>query len=151
MKLKLTENKKMKVNKIRIIVDVNIWISFLIGKFIFSKFSRMLEDPRFEILSCKELQTELTEVLARPKFSKYISTAEVEYFMQFFSLATQNVNLSTSVTISSDPDDNYLLALAHDGNAQYLITGDKKHLFALKRFENTEIIGFSDFFILLYT
>ncbi|MBI5219772.1 MAG: putative toxin-antitoxin system toxin component, PIN family [Bacteroidia bacterium] len=141
----------MQENKIRIIVDVNILISFLIGKAISSKFIRILEDTRFEILSCNELNDELRDVLARPKFNKYISPAEAEQFIQLFSLATEKVNISATVTISSDPDDNYLLALAKDGKAQYLITGDKKHLLALKRFENTKIISFPEFYTLFFT
>lgn len=40
---------------------------------------------------------------------------------------------------SPDPDDNYLLALAQAGNAQYLVTGDKP-LLALKRHKSTRII-----------
>jgi putative PIN family toxin of toxin-antitoxin system len=40
---------------------------------------------------------------------------------------------------SPDPDDNYLLALAQAGNAQYLVTGDKP-LLALKRHKATRIL-----------
>lgn len=140
----------MQENKIRIIVDVNILISFLIGKTISSKFRNILEDKRFEILSCSELLDELKGVLIRPKFSRHILPTETEQFMQLFSLATENITISTIVTISTDSDDNYLLALAQDGKASYLITGDKKHLLLLKRFKNTEIISFSEFYSLFF-
>ena len=141
----------MQNNKIRIIVDVNILISFLLRKDITSKFKKVLEDTRFEILSCCELHDELKNVLARPKFDKYISTLDIEYFMQLFSLATKIVEISSTICISPDINDNYLLALAKDGKAKYLITGDKKHLLAIKRFENTEIISFSQFYALFFS
>jgi predicted nucleic acid-binding protein len=41
--------------------------------------------------------------------------------------------------VSPDPDDNYLLALAETGQAQFLVTGDKE-LLSLKRHKSTRII-----------
>jgi len=43
-----------------------------------------------------------------------------------------------------DPKDNFLLALAKDGNADYLITGDN-NLLSLKEFGKTKIVTLSEF------
>lgn len=89
---------------------------------------------------------ELSEVIFRDKFRKYITQSKAEYFLQLFSLATIQYEVISKVTSSSDSDDNYLLSLAKDGNAHFIITGDKPHLLKLKKFENTQIITFAEFY-----
>ena len=46
---------------------------------------------------------------------------------------------------SPDPEDNFLLALAQAGKADYLVTGDKSGLLSLVRHEGTRIISARDF------
>jgi uncharacterized protein len=41
---------------------------------------------------------------------------------------------------SADPDDNFLLALAEAGAADYLVTGDKGGLLTLKKHKQTQIV-----------
>jgi predicted nucleic acid-binding protein len=41
--------------------------------------------------------------------------------------------------VAPDPDDNFLLALAEAGEAQFLVTGDKP-LLGLKRHKSTQIV-----------
>ncbi len=53
------------------------------------------------------------------------------------------------VTASPDPHDNYLLAMAASGSADFLVTGDKRDLLALRLFEGTRIITVREFLILL--
>lgn len=149
-KLQHTAIVKMPPNKIRVIIDTNIWISFLIGKSITAPFNKLLSDKRFEILSDKALYDELQEVLLRPKFSKYISSSQAEYFFELFSVTTSKIVVCSEVSISDDADDNFLLALAKDGKAHFLITGDKQHLLKLKVFENTQIIKLADFIKLYF-
>ena len=61
-------------------------------------------------------------------------------------------NLATIVTdlpvvdMSPDPYDNYLLSISMGGFADYLITGDKIDLLAIKKFEGTAIVSVADFF-----
>lgn len=52
------------------------------------------------------------------------------------------------VTISPDPYDNYLLAMAAAGAADFLVTGDKRDLLALKLYAGTKIITVRDFLVL---
>ncbi len=46
-----------------------------------------------------------------------------------------------TVTISRDPNDNFLLATAKAGNAEFLITGDARDVLNLKTFAGTRIIS----------
>lgn len=44
------------------------------------------------------------------------------------------------VSVCADPADNFLLAMAEGGRADYLITGDARHLLVLERHGCTRII-----------
>ena len=52
------------------------------------------------------------------------------------------------VTASPDPYDNYLLAMAAVGAADFLVTGDKRDLLVLKAFQGTRIVTMRDFLVL---
>lgn len=126
-------------NKIRVVIDVNIWVSFAIGKQ-----ALVLRDialhPLIEIYASKELINELKDVLKKPKLKKFISPVRAK---DALFLVKQSVYLFKpvySVKLSRDPADDYLLSIAKDCRADYLITGDKD-LLVLKKFENTEIIN----------
>jgi uncharacterized protein len=54
------------------------------------------------------------------------------------------VNVVSSVDLCRDAKDNFLLALAKDGKADFLITGDAD-LLVIKRFESTEILAYVEF------
>ena len=54
------------------------------------------------------------------------------------------IEVKSIVTICRDPKDNFLLALAKDGKADYLITGDKD-LLDLKKFGKTKIKTITNF------
>lgn len=53
------------------------------------------------------------------------------------------------IDFPTDPKDAYLLELAEESKADYLITGDKKHLLPLKHWKKTVIISSSDFLKIL--
>ncbi len=129
----------------RIIVDVNIWISYFIGKGIRARFDKILTDSRFILLNSQQLETELFEVAHRPKFKKLFDKRTLSEFEKLYPLIVENIIVSSVVHESPDDDDNYLLELAKDGNADFLITGDKSDLLQLKTFEGTKIMSFSDF------
>jgi len=56
------------------------------------------------------------------------------------------IEITSEVSICRDPKDNYLLALAKDSQANFLITGDGD-LLTLTSFEGTEILNYQDFLI----
>lgn len=58
------------------------------------------------------------------------------------------MQVSSVVDICRDEKDNFLLALAKDSKADYLITGDAD-LLTIKKFEHTEILTYIEFEIRL--
>ncbi len=55
------------------------------------------------------------------------------------------IDVQSIVTICRDPKDNFLLALAKDSKADYLLTGDND-LLDIKNFGKTKIITINNFF-----
>jgi len=56
----------------------------------------------------------------------------------------ETIAVTSIVTECRDEKDNFLLALARDGKADFLVTGDDD-LLILGKFEGTEILKYSDF------
>lgn len=124
----------------KIVIDTNDFISALIGKKHREKLSIILSDPTFEIFADENLISEIRGVAYREKFRKYISIAEVDIYIDVLSLRLSFIKTTSIFYASPDPDDNYLLALAVDSEAEYLITGDKKDLIRLSPFQKIKII-----------
>lgn len=133
----------MPKKKSRIVIDTNIWISFLLTKD-FSAFDRIISTPSVTFLFSSKLLDEFIEVAQRPKFSKYFSTPDLEELLFQMNEYGEFINVTSSTTICRDPKDNFLLSLSKDGKASHLITGDKD-LLDLTRFGKTHIITLKKF------
>ena len=87
---------------------------------------------------------ELREVLARSKFERYVKLSNRLAFLQVLQRRAEVVRVTSNLTICRDPKDDMLLALAVDGNADYLITGDQD-LLVLHPFRSIRILSPADF------
>jgi uncharacterized protein len=130
-------------NKLRLIIDTNLWISFLLTKD-FDKLDRLFDDNVITLLFSEELLKEFVEVAQRPKFAKYFSASDLKKLFVEINNQAEFISVTSTVTLCRDEKDNFLLALAVDGNADYLITGDKD-LLVLNKINNTEIVSITDF------
>jgi putative PIN family toxin of toxin-antitoxin system len=125
--------------KNRIIIDTNLWISFILtGNY--SKLDQILLNKTISIIFSEEL----IDVAVRPKFRKYFSSEDLLSLLNQIEKNCEFIKVKSEVNFCRDSKDNFLLALAKDGNANYLITGDKD-LIVLGKFETTEIISITDF------
>jgi hypothetical protein len=70
----------MKIKKV--ILDTNLWISFLISKK-FNSIDQLIEDNNIRLIFSKELIEEFVEVVSRPKFIKYFSKKILRKFYSF--------------------------------------------------------------------
>ncbi len=133
----------MPAKRIRIIIDTNLWISFLITSD-YSKLDNLLLNQRVDLLFSNELLTEFIEVANRPKLKKYFNASDVEDLILLLEDRMELVEVRCKVKICRDPKDNFLLERAKDGKADYLITGDKD-LLDIKAFGKTKISAISGF------
>ena len=78
-------------SKLRVIVDTNCWISFLIGRRL-SKLVDLLSNERIQLIICDELLAEIQEVTTRPKFAKYFPAKDVESLIEFCRLLVSHLS-----------------------------------------------------------
>ncbi len=138
----MPENKAIKI-----IIDTNLWISFLIGKGL-KELKNLLVEETIQVVISEEILQEIIIVTQRPKLQKYFSRNKVDELIQILQTIGLFVIITTEVSICRDPKDNYVLALAKDSNANFLVTGDQD-LLMIERFENTEIVTYQQLLLRL--
>jgi uncharacterized protein len=114
---------------LKLIIDTNLWISFIISN------KQSLLDPllftgKARILFSSELIAEIKQTITKPKLKKYFVTNALEEMLLTFEPFTDLVEVKSVVTICRDTKDNFLLALAKDGKADYILTGDNGSMFS---------------------
>jgi uncharacterized protein len=97
-----------------------------------------------EILLSLELLEEISEVLERPKFDRYVIREEREAFLDALVQRAVLVEVVESVRVCRDPKDDKVLEVALNGNASYVITGDQD-LLVLNPFREIEILTAEEF------
>lgn len=106
-----------------IVLDTNIWVSFIIGKKIHTLTDIIIKN-KLTILTCDVLIEELNDVLHRPKFSKYISKEDIHEAIIIHLKTTVKKSCKGDEAGFRDKNDNFLLWLSREGNADYLVSGD---------------------------
>ncbi len=133
----------------RLVIDTNILISALLSSTSLPAYLIVLwREGRFDLLTSGAQLDELRRVTRYPKIRERLSPALAGRLINDVrDLAIMVTNLPV-VTVSSDPYDNYLLAMAHVGAADFLLTGDKRDLLGLSLYEGTKIISVRDFLMM---
>jgi putative PIN family toxin of toxin-antitoxin system len=124
--------------RIRIIIDTNLWISFLLTKQ-FDFLDSLLTKQKVKLVFSDDLLAEFLEVVKRPKLSKYFIDTDLEQLIELINQYAEFYTVNSNVEICRDEKDNFLLDLAIESKADYLITGDKD-LLIIQKIENTEIV-----------
>lgn len=130
-------------NEIRIIIDTNLWISFLIGRKL-SCLLDLLSYPEYQLVISSELTEEIRDVFMRPKFTKYYTSENLELLLTFMKNRAVSFILNDIPCRCRDPKDDYLLELALVSDADFLITGDKD-LLTMKEIGNCQILTATEF------
>jgi putative PIN family toxin of toxin-antitoxin system len=133
----------MTEKKVKVIFDTNVWISFLIGKRL-SNVKQYIVDGRIQIITCKQLITEIRLVTGREKLKKYFQEEDVNELLQLLDIIGKKVEIKPTHFINRDPKDNFLLDLIDFSKADYLITGDKD-LLEHNPFLSAQILTTSEF------
>lgn len=116
----------------RCVLDPNVLVSALLSRGgTPAQLVRLWLEGAFELIVSPLLISELKRVLAYPKIRSKVSEAESDAFLELLNEAASMVadpGRAPSLG-SSDPEDDYLVALAEDARA-VIVSGDK-HLLNL--------------------
>lgn len=130
-------------DQIRVVIDTNIWISYLIGQTLSGLTDHILTE-RVKILFSEELMAELFEVLQRKKFKKYFTSENIHELIGLIDANFDCIEVTRQVKACRDEKDNFLLDFCVSGKADYLVTGDAD-LLELNPFQQTAIIDYRSF------
>lgn len=125
----------------KVVIDTNVIVSSLIQRnypnFIISE---LFIEGKFLLCISEELMAEYYEVLARPKFARFH-----DFFVRAEALLAEIETKATkyyptiTLELISDDDDNMILELADESNADFIITGNTTD-FTFSSYKQTKIV-----------
>ncbi|MEN8801872.1 MAG: putative toxin-antitoxin system toxin component, PIN family [Thiogranum sp.] len=130
----------------RVVLDTGILIAALITKntppdLIYQAWRK----KKFELITSEWQLSEFRRVSRYPKLRKYLIPAEAGNMINGLRYQALVLTDLPTLEVSQDPDDNPVLAMAVAGEADFLVSGDKRDLLALKIIEKTKIVTARNF------
>lgn len=125
----------------RVILDTNILVAALISPT--GPPAAILQaflDERFTLVTCEPQLEEFRRVTRDPELRKRVKPAEAGTLVNELRALAFIPKRLPGTERSSDPHDDFLLALAEAAGADYLVTGDKSRLLALRKHRGTRIV-----------
>ena len=133
----------------RLVIDTNILVSALFSSTSLPAHLIVLwREGRFDLLTSADQLDELMRVTRYPRIRDRLAPALAGRLINELRDIAIVVKDLPVVTVSPDPYDNYLLATAAAGAADFLVTGDKRDLLSLKLYQGTKIVTVRDFLTL---
>ncbi|MBM5810999.1 MAG: putative toxin-antitoxin system toxin component, PIN family [Gammaproteobacteria bacterium] len=126
----------------RVILDTNILLSALLSP---HGAPALLIDAwragRFTLITSRDQLLEFGGVARRPVMLDYIVPAQVGRFINDLRQFAEVLTNLLKIERSPDPADDFLLAMAEAGAADYLVTGDRHDLLQLCTHGRTRIVS----------
>ena len=130
-------------------VDTNILVSaLLVEKSLPAHLIGLWRAGRFDLLTAAAQLDELRRVTRYPKLRERLAPPLAGRLVNELRRVAIVLPSLPSVTVCEDPYDNYLLAMAIAGAADFLVTGDKRDLLGFGLHEETRIVTVREFLAL---
>jgi putative PIN family toxin of toxin-antitoxin system len=125
----------------RVVLDSNVLLSALISPHgVSDVIYRAWRAARFEIITSQAQLDEIRRASRYPKLKAVLQPAKVGAMVNNLQRAVVLNRLTIEIE-ADDPNDSFLLAMALDGNADYLVTGDRRSgLLQRGHIERTRIV-----------
>jgi putative PIN family toxin of toxin-antitoxin system len=135
-------------SRMKVVLDTNVLVSALIkaGK-PRDLFKKLAKDK--QIIFSKPILEEFLDVIEDPKVARYINQQDVATFLNTLGNGARIIRVKSKVqVVINDAYDNIIVQEAHDGNASYIVSGDK-HLLALKEFKGIKVVTVDQMLVIL--
>ena len=111
----------------KVVLDANVLVSAVIARGASYRIvTRWLEQGDLEVVVCPALLAEVDDVLGRPRIQKRIEPElSQRYLATLRRIADVVADPDSVASRIRDPDDDYLVALAREHDADFIVTGDK--------------------------
>lgn len=132
----------------KIVLDANLFASALIkpdsnpGRIL-----HMVQQNQLELVLSPPIIREIKRILLYPKIARYHRKTGHEidaYFEDILLFALMVEGKNVPAVIKADPTDNKYLACAHEGEADYIVSGDH-HLLDVGAYQGIPVVTASDF------
>lgn len=130
----------------RVVLDTNILISALLLTHS-SPAQAVIAWRRgqFDLVTCELQLQELRDVTRRPKIRNLIRPAMAGEMVNQLRSMAHMVDKLPAVDVSPDPFDNFLLSLAQAGQADVLVSGDKRGILDVGSYGTCRIVTVRQF------
>ncbi|MEY4532166.1 MAG: hypothetical protein RLZZ156_2889 [Deinococcota bacterium] len=116
----------------RVVLDSNVFIAALLApKGVAALLLGLWRQQRFTLLYSSELMLELREVLSRPVFVKRIKRYRIGALIKRIQFRGERIRNNRNSVYSKDPKDDFLIAIAENGQADYLVSRDTQGILIL--------------------
>jgi len=130
----------------RLVVDTNVLVSrLLLADSIPAQAVRSAR-RKGSLLVSDATMKELADVLARPRFDRYVSIEDRKQFLRLFARVAEFVPIVNRVRECRDPKDDKFLEVALNGRADLILTGDRD-LLVLHPWRDIAILSPKDYLI----
>jgi uncharacterized protein len=134
----------MKIDENLFILDANVFVSAILSK---QSKARQAFDQAVDtgiILMSDPVFSEISDVILRPKFDRYIDRVKRQSFIEDLLEILYFVEITQQISECRDLKDNKYLELAVCGGAKLIVTGDND-LLVLNPFRQITILNIRDF------
>jgi uncharacterized protein len=125
----------------RVILDTNVLVAALVVSDgpPHQLYEAFLND-RFTLISSDTQIEEFSRVTRYPAIRGRIHPAQAGRMLNAMRSLSVFLEKLPPASVSRDPHDDYLFAMAKAGEVDYLVTGDKSDVLALRRYGKTKIV-----------
>jgi len=137
-------------NLITAVIDINVFIS---GTSVSSQaypgqIINLWQNNYFKLAISEPILTRMSEVYKYPKvkqLTKIFDDTEIDELIYYIRKTATIITTLPRINISPDPEDNSLFSCAIGANADYIVSGDKKHVLSIQNYKGIQILSPKDF------
>lgn len=127
----------------KVVLDTNIFVSGIIYGGTPRVCIDLAREGKIQLFTSNALLLELARILNEKfEWSEWKIRDTISGLSKFIEIVSTSQIVSL---INKDESDNRILEVAKEVDADYIVTGDKRHILPLRKFGKTKILGASDF------